>query len=150
MIHKEKLPSELIQYLENHKDIDFNRFEIPPPVFTAMKAEVLSFDLERRVFCCKFPVLTDYFNPYGVIQGGIISAAIDNTIGPLSMLVAPPSLTRKLEVKFYEAIEASNEFFQVMAKFVEQKKRFLYFEAEVENLEKNIKFASAKATHWIV
>ncbi len=150
MIHREKIPLELLNYLDNHSDLDLSRFEIPPPVFMAMKGEILSFDLEQRIFCCTFPVLKDHLNPYGVMQGGMISAAIDNTIGPLSMLVAPPNITRKMEVKYYEAIGASNHSIQVTAKFIEKKKRLLYFEADVENVEKTTKFASATATHWVI
>lgn len=150
LIHKEQLPVELIEYLEKHKNIDFDRFEIPPPVFTTMKGEILSFDVKNHLFCCKFPVLREHLNPYGVMQGGIISAAIDNTIGPLSMLVASPNITRKLDVKYNKAIETSVGFICVTARFIEQKKRFLYFEADVENLDKTEKYASAKSTHWIL
>jgi len=34
------------------------------------------------------------------MQGGMIAAAVDNTIGPLSFLVAAPNVTRRLEMKY--------------------------------------------------
>ena len=150
LLHRDKLPLELLEYLERQKDIDFNQFEIPPPVFMAMKGEIISFDLNIKLFRCKFPVLGEQLNPYGVMQGGIISAAIDNTIGPLSMLVAPPSITRRIEVKYDKAIEKDIDAILVTAQFLEQKKRLLYFEANVKDIEESTQFASAKATHWII
>jgi acyl-coenzyme A thioesterase PaaI-like protein len=84
------------------------------------------------------------------MQGGIISAAIDNTIGPLSMLVASPNVTRKMEVKYFNGIESSIDFVYVTAKFLEQKKRLLYFDASVDDETEKIKYATAKSTHWVV
>lgn len=150
MIHRDKIPLELVKFLDEQKEIDFNRFEIPPPVFVAMKGEMISIDLDNNLFRCKFPVLNEQLNPYGMMQGGMISAAIDNTIGPLSMTVAPPSVTRKLEIKYLNAIDTNIDFIYVTAKYLKQKKRFLYFEASVQDTEESTVFASAKATHWIV
>ncbi len=150
MLHEDKISPDLLDILKNHESIDFNEFEIPPPVFSTMKGEFLSYNKEEGSLKCRFPVLRNHFNPYGVMQGGMISAAIDNTIGPLSMLVAPPNLTRKMEVKYSSAVEEEIGYVYVTARYIEQKKRFLYFEAIVENKQGNKQFASAKATHWIV
>jgi len=49
-----------------------------------MKGEVIDYDMEHETLTNRFPVLAEHLNPYGNIQGGIIAAAIDNTIGPLS------------------------------------------------------------------
>ena len=68
---------------------------IPPPVFTSMQGEFVDFDLEEGILVTRFPVRQDYLNPYGAMQGGMVAAAVDNTLGPLSMLVAPPNVTRK-------------------------------------------------------
>lgn len=150
MIHRDKLPLELLNFLEEQKEIDFNRLEIPPPVFVAMRGEMVSVDLKNNLFLCRFPVLKEQLNPYGAMQGGIISAAIDNTIGPLSMTVAPPSVTRKLDIKYLNAIDSNVDFIYVTAKYIRQKKRFLYFEATVQNSDESIKYASAHSTHWVV
>lgn len=149
LLHKDKLPAELIGHLEA-QDIDLSRFEVPPPVFTAMGGEIISFDPGAKSTTCSFPIRADQLNPFGMMQGGIIAAAIDNTIGPLSMLVAPPSITRKLEVKYYKAVEPAAGEILVTARFTGQRKRFLYFEAEAENKNKSIKFASATAMHWML
>ena len=150
MLHEDKISTDLLDILKNHGSIDYDKFEIPPPVFLTMQGEFLSFSKKEGSLKCRFPVLKAHFNPYGVMQGGMISAAIDNTIGPLSMLVAPPSLTRKMEVKYSSAVEKELGFIYVTAHYRAQKKRFLYFEAVVENAMGTKQFASAKATHWIV
>ena len=83
------------------------------------------------------------------MQGGIIAAAIDNTIGPLSMLVSPPNFTRYITVKYGKVVSPDIGFIYVTAKFIKKKKRQLFFDAIVENGDGE-KLASAKATHWII
>ena len=83
------------------------------------------------------------------MQGGMIAASVDNAVGPLSMLVAPPNFTRNLEMKYRKAINSDLDNIIVIAKFVQQKKRFLHFEATVlDNLGNEL--AAAKAVNWIV
>lgn len=150
MIHREKLPLELLNFLDEQKEIDFSRLEMPPAVFLAMKGEIMSIDLNNSLLQCRFPVLNEQLNPYGTMQGGMISAAIDNTIGPLSMTVAAPNVTRKLEIKYLNPIDKNIDFIYIKASFLAKKKRFLYFEASVQDAEGSIIYALAKATHWIV
>ncbi|MGL1931702.1 MAG: PaaI family thioesterase [Desulfotalea sp.] len=150
MIHRDKLPPEILKYIDQQENIDFNQFELPPPVFSTMKGEFISFDIDLKIFRCKFPVLKEHLNPYGIIQGGIIAAAIDNTIGPLSMLVAPPNITRKMDLKYNKTIEPEIDFFYITAKYIEQKKKFLFFEAIVGDFEETTIYASAKSKHWIL
>ena len=73
-------------------------FLIPPPVFELMSGEFLAIDVKSKRFKTRFPILAEYQNPYRTMQGGIVAAAVDNTLGPLSMLVAPPNITRRLEI----------------------------------------------------
>jgi acyl-coenzyme A thioesterase PaaI-like protein len=150
LIHKDIIPIDLLKVIEEQLDTNLKEFEIPPPVFLAMKGEFVSFNLKSAIFRCRFPVLNEQLNPYRVMQGGIIAAAIDNTIGPLSMLIAPPNITRKMEVKYFKSIKKENEYIYVTAQFIEQKKRFLYFESIVDDESGNTKYATAKSAHWIV
>ena len=79
----------------------------------------------------------------------MIAAAVDNAVGPLSMLMAPPNFTRNLEMKYKKTINSDLGHITVIAKFVQQKKRFLYFEATVlDNLGDEL--ATAKAVNWII
>ena len=63
--------------------------------------------------------------------------------------MAPPNFTRNLEMKYKKAINLGLGHITVIAKFVQRKKRFLYFEATVlDNLGN--KLATAKAVNWII
>ncbi len=122
---------------------------IPPPVFRMMKGNVISYDVERGTMIISYPVSLEYMNPFGSMQGGMIAAAIDNTLGPLSMLVAPLNYTRSLEIKFRKIIRHDSSVITVFAQFINQNKRQLNFTASVVDTE-SFELASAKATHWII
>jgi acyl-coenzyme A thioesterase PaaI-like protein len=122
---------------------------IPPPVFVKMNGRVITYDSTLRIMKIVFPIMADYLNPFGSMQGGMIAAAIDNTIGPLSMLVAPLNYSRLLEVKYRKQIREDTEFITVIGQYEERKKSQLYFSAKVVDTKAN-ELASAKAIHWIV
>ncbi|MDQ6958246.1 MAG: PaaI family thioesterase [Mariprofundaceae bacterium] len=149
MIDKKRIPKELLPLLEEKLQGRSDEINFPPPAFDAMKGEFVDFDVEKEIFTNRFPVLSEHLNPYGYMQGGIISAAIDNTIGPLSLLVSSPNFTRSMEVKYGKVIPPSLGYIYVTARFVEKKKRQLFFEAVVANSDGE-KLASAKSTHWIL
>ncbi len=149
MIDKDRIPAELLPMLESKLAGREDQFEIPPPVFDAMQAEMVDYDLAEASLTVKFPVLDEQLNPYGNMQGGMIAAAIDNTIGPLSMLVAPPNFTRHMEVKYRKVISPDLGHFYVTARFVEQKKRQLIFDVVVKDKEGN-NLATANSTNWVV
>ena len=149
MIKKDKIPKEWLPLLESRLQGRMEKISIPPPVLEAMKGELLEYDLEKGSLKAKFPVLRAQLNPYGHMQGGIISAAIDNTIGPLSMLVSPPNFTRHMEVKYGKVVTPELGYIYVTARYIEKKKRQLFFEAVVEDSDGN-KLASAKSKHWVI
>jgi len=149
VIDKNKIPKELIQRVESKLQGRNDQIVFPPPVFVAMKGEVLDYKSENESLTNRFPVLNEQLNPYGNMQGGIIAAAIDNTIGPLSMLVSPPNFTRYLNVKYGKTVSPELDYIYVTAKFTGKKKRQLFFEAVVEDSNGN-KLASAKAIHWVI
>jgi uncharacterized protein (TIGR00369 family) len=122
---------------------------IPPPAFRTMEGEFLHLDLEEGLLQARFPVKNGYLNPYGSLQGGFTAAAIDNTIGPLSMLVAPPNLTRRLEITYSEPARPETGRITVSAHFLDQDGRWLYFQADVRD-PAGKRLARAKATHWIL
>ncbi len=126
-----------------------DEYELPPPVFTYMQGEFLEYDEDNKVLTNRFPVLKEYLNPYGAMQGGVVAAAVDNTFGPLSMLVALPSVTRKLEVKYSNPITMDLDFITVRATFLERQDRWLRFKAEVRDPQGKL-LARAKSLYWIV
>lgn len=149
MIDKDRIPQELLAIIENNLQGRDDTITFPPPVFDAMEGEILEYKQPNESITVRFPVLHEQLNPYGTLQGGIIAAAIDNTIGPLSMLVSPPNFTRYMNVKYGKAISPELGFIYVTAKFTGKKKRQLFFEAVVEDSDGN-KLASAKAIHWVI
>lgn len=149
MIDKERIPQEVLLLVEERLQGLGDEIVFPPPVFDAMQGEVVDFDIENGILRNRFPILSDYLNPYGSMQGGMVAAAIDNTIGPLSMLVSTPNVTRTMTVKYRKPVLPEMEHIVVTARFVEQIKRQLFFEAVVEAVSGE-KLASAKATHWVV
>lgn len=149
MIDKNKIPEELLIILENNLKGRTEEFHFPPPVFEAMQGELINYDLQEKTIVIKYPILKEQLNPYGNMQGGIISAAIDNTIGPLSVLVAPPNFTRHMETKYAKIISPDLKHIFVSATFIKQKKRQLFFEAIIKDKMGN-KLATAKTTNWII
>jgi len=149
MIDKTKIPAKLLPLLEEKLKDRMDEIQFPPPVFEAMQGEVLNYESETETLKNRFPVLSEHLNPYGNMQGGIIAAAIDNTIGPLSMLVSPPNFTRYMKVKYGRVVSLDLGYIYVSAIFKKQNKRQLFFEATVEDSEGN-KLASAESIHWII
>ena len=126
-----------------------DEFLIPPPVFVAMKGEIIDLDLEVGTLTTRFPVLEAYQNPFRSMQGGMVAAAVDNTLGPLSMLVAPPNVTRRLDMKYSLPIMMDLEFIIVTGQLVGSEGRNLTLKAEVRGPENQL-LARARATHWIL
>lgn len=124
-------------------------FDLPPPSFTVMQAEIIAFDEVGKTLLSKMPVLKAWLNPYGTMQGGFINAAIDNAVGPLSMLVAPLNFTRTMETKYIKGIGMDVGYIYVKATLVEEKRKRLTFEVEVTDKEGMV-YSKAKVVNWVV
>ncbi len=124
-------------------------FDLPSPSFEVMQCEVMEFDDEERSIVVKMPVLRSWLNPYGTMQGGMTSAAIDNAVGPLSLLVAPLNVTRYMESKLIKPITMDLEYIYVHASLGEQKKKRLIFEVTVQDKFGEL-YTKATVTNWIV
>jgi acyl-coenzyme A thioesterase PaaI-like protein len=125
------------------------RYAVPPPVFTSMQGQFLAFDADAALLTVRFPVLEEQLNPYGSMQGGMLAAAIDNALGPLSMLLAPPNLTRRLEVKYSRPATPDMGYVIVKARLIGRDDPWLRFSAEVRDPRGTL-LARAQAVHWIL
>jgi acyl-coenzyme A thioesterase PaaI-like protein len=125
------------------------QFTFPPPIFAVMRGEFVDLDLDAGMLTTRFPVRERYLNPYGTMQGGMIAAAVDNTLGPLSMLIAPPNVTRRLEMTYSRPVTLDMGHIVVNAELLERKDRWLFFRAEVRSQE-GLRLVRSKATHWIL
>jgi acyl-coenzyme A thioesterase PaaI-like protein len=126
-----------------------DKYQLPPPVFEVMGGEFLDYDVGAGWLRARFPVLEAQLNPYGAMQGGMVAAAIDNTLGPLSMLVAPPNVTRRLTVKYSRQVTIDMERIIVEARLVKKEERWLRFRADVRDPDGRV-MARASALHWVL
>lgn len=106
--------------------------ELPPRIFLDMDAEIIDYE-EGHFLTVRFPVKERYRNPMGHMQGGMIVAAIDNTFGPLSYLVAAPSVTTQLNTSYIRPVTAEDTHIDVVAEVEEKTGRHLFLSAEVIN-----------------
>ena len=141
--------SSLLEILHRKLGDKISDFLLPPPVFDFMSGELIEFDQQGACLKIRFPILDAYLNPYGVMQGGLVAAAADNTLGPLSMLVAPPNVTRRLEMKFSRPVTPDLEHIVVEARLKERDGRWLTFNAEIRDQAGQL-LARAQALHWII
>lgn len=123
-------------------------FQIPPPVFTEMGAEVVGYD-EGEALRVRFPVEPRFTNPAGVMQGGMIAAAVDNTLGPLSYLVAPPSVTTQFNLTYLRPIPPSLGTFVVEGRLDERTRQYLFLSARVLAPDGRV-LALAQATCFVL
>jgi len=149
MIDLNNLPDELVSILKSRFKDKLNDLKIPPTAFTTMGGQLIEYNIDKGYLKTKFPVLKGFLNQFGNMQGGMIAAAIDNTLGPLSMLVAPPNFTRQLEIKYKKPVHPDIGYIFVSAQLVERRERQLLFTASVEDNIKSI-LVTAKAIHWIL
>jgi len=141
------------EYVANELKVKLKGHEhsllIPPPVFIQMNGNIIEYDEINKCITIVFPIFPEYLNPFGNMQGGMIAAAIDNTLGPLSMLVGPLNYTRHLEIKYRKPISLCLEYIFIKARYISMNKRQLFLEANVSDKNKN-ELATAKAIHWII
>ncbi len=106
--------------------------ELPPKIFIDMDGEFIYF-VEGESLTARFPVKERYMNPFGFMQGGMIVAAIDNTIAPLSYILAPPNVTKEITTIFKRPIKGSEPFIDVTASILEKTASYIILQAEVRN-----------------
>lgn len=126
-----------------------DEYLLPPPSYELMKCEALEFDSKKKSLVVKVAILKEFLNPYGTFQGGLILGAIDNAVGPLSMMIAPPNVTRDITSKLLKPITMDLEYIYVTVTLFEEKKRRLIFDAVVRDKDETI-YAKARLTNWII
>ena len=109
-----------------------------------MEGEFIAYE-EGGPLRVRFPVRERYQNPVGFMQGGLITAAVDNTMGPLSYLVAPPGVTTELATSFLRPVTPRTAYIEVEARVVARAGRQLYLSAQVFNPDGGI-VAVSRAT----
>jgi len=147
-MHKDK-SIDVVKLFTQRLGKKIEEYNLPPPSFDVMGCEILEFNDEKKYIIVKIPVLESWLNPYNTMQGGLIIGAIDNAVGPLSLLIAPKNLTRNIESKLIKPITMDIKHIYVTASLFEQKKRRLIFEIVVKDRDENV-YAKAKIINWIL
>ncbi len=124
-------------------------YALPPESFTVMGCEIIEYNEEEASMVVRMPIKDFTLNPYKTMQGGMIVAALDNAIGPLSMLVAPLNMTRRMNTEYIKPLTQKMGNIYVRARLVERKRKRLFFEATIEDKEGKI-YTKTTAEHWIV
>ena len=102
------------------------RARLPPPCLLDMQAEPVEFIPGERLVM-RFPVLERYQNPFGYMQGGFVLAALDNTMGPFSFLVAPPAVTTQVTINYLRPITLDTRHLTCEATLLERSRKTLLF-----------------------
>jgi uncharacterized protein (TIGR00369 family) len=124
------------------------RKHLPPPCLLDMQAEPVEYvDGERLVM--RFPVLERYRNPFGFMQGGFVLAALDNTMGPFSFLIAPPSVTAQVTISYVRPVTPDQATLTCVATVLERSRKTLYLTGRALGEDGRL-FAIAQATCQIV
>lgn len=106
--------------------------DLPPRIFVDMGGEFIDF-VEGESLTARFPNKASYMNPFGFMQGGIIVAAIDNTVSPLSYMLGPPNITQEISTAFKRPIKQTDRFIEVTARMLEKTATHIVMQAEVRN-----------------
>jgi uncharacterized protein (TIGR00369 family) len=131
--------SELLKNLPKDTNLEF-----PPKIFNDMESEIVEFIKDERLVA-RFPNKSRYMNPFGFMQGGIIVAAIDNTISPLIYTAFGPNVTLEINTMYKRPIKNSDRFVEVVATIMNKTSSHITLQAEVLN-EKRKLAAKAIAT----
>ena len=109
-----------------------SKLRIPPACLLDMRGEPLEYE-EGVSLSVRFPVLTRYANPLGHMQGGYLVAALDNTLGPFSYLIAPPSVTSALNTQYLRPVTAETAYIVCTARLSERTRGTLYLLGEARD-----------------
>lgn len=126
-----------------------DKMVLPPPIFQTLGGEIVDFDLEAQTMTNKYPVQAQFLNPMGFLQGGILVAIMDNTVGPLSLMLAPPSVTTQFNTSYLRPASTEDKFLIVTAECTERTRKQLFFTAKVRN-EAGKTLSLGHSTHQIV
>ena len=107
--------------------------QIPSPSFVTAGGKIIAYE-KRKLLRTAFPVPEEYSNPAGFLQGGYITALLDDTFGPLSYLAAGrPAVTLNLSTTFLRPVPVSEEYLIVEAEVVSRGRTVLTMSGRVEN-----------------
>ncbi len=123
--------------------------KIPPPCMDFLNSELIEAGEGRARI--RFVPDERMENPYGIIQGGILAAMLDNTIGPAVAFTHPDraSSTIHLSVNFLRSVRAGEAIIGT-ALVVKSGRRQAYVEAQLERERDGTLLVRASTTNVFV
>lgn len=144
------LQNQIFEMMRQHSPEGmFEKLILPPPVFVEMGGEFIDFDMEAKTLTTRFPVYDRFRNPLGYLQGGVLGVLIDNTIGPLSFMIAPPNVTIALNISYLRPVTPKDQVVNVTARMIERTSRQLFLTGTATSASGKT-FAIANASHQII
>lgn len=106
--------------------------QIPPNSIQEFGGRFTEFEAKKKLVQV-FPAPVKFANPLGMLQGGIIGAYIDDTMGPLCFsTVKGPTTTIGLNVNYLRSVKCPDTV-TVEARITGRGRRVLHLEAEVRD-----------------
>lgn len=108
-------------------------FLFPPPSNETLQVEYTEI-VPGSKMTAKFPYQRKFANPIGTYQGGFLSAAIDEVLGPLSYITAGvPCMSLSLNVTFLRAFPETLGHVVIEGTVLQKTKSFIFMRAEVKS-----------------
>lgn len=108
-------------------------FLFPPPSNETLQVEYTAIEPGKRMEA-KFPYQKRFSNPVGLYQGGFLSAAIDEVLGPLSYITAgTPCMTLSLNVTYLRAFPENMGHVTIEGTVLQKTKSLIFLRAEVRS-----------------
>ncbi len=108
-----------------------SELKLPPPSLKELGLEYM--EIKPGVsMLAKLPFQEKFTNPMGIYQGGFLSAAMDEVIGPLSYITANgPCMTLSLNMTFVKPFTRDLSYSLIKAVILSNTQNFIFLRAEV-------------------
>lgn len=106
--------------------------ELPPQSNLTLGTTYVDIDF-GTMLTARFQFDSRFMNPIGTFHGGFLSAAFDDTFGPLSYMAAGrPVVTLELSTTFIRPFITKDEYIDIRAELVSKSKSLLVMRAEAK------------------
>ncbi|MGI1679528.1 MAG: PaaI family thioesterase [Cellvibrionaceae bacterium] len=127
------------------------RGELPPPnIAKTLNATFLEVNTDKQTLLTSFDIGEEFLNPAGFVQGGIVSAMLDDTMGPcLASLLGENQFAPTLSLKVSFIKGANPGKFTGKGKVIKKGKSICYLSSELVDADGEL-VATATATAKII
>jgi uncharacterized protein (TIGR00369 family) len=127
----------------------FGRFP-RPPCAELLGLTLLNYDPSERWARFTFEGRAEFLNPAGFIQGGILAAMLDDTMGPTALLISKGTVftaTISMNVSFFQPAKPGRLFAE--GRVLSLGKTIAFLEATISDAD-GVKLASATSSARVV